>query len=126
MKLKFVPFCSSCDALSDGILFCRSQIFHFLAKNHGLYIVHGLILRVRKNVVRKVCRSKGHEKRSLTAFVSVSQHLQQGNYERLKFFICCTFKWGILATKTFSIPKLKELQCHKLRHKLPLLAVLCT
>ena len=29
MKLKFVPFCSSCDALSDGVLFCRSQNFQF-------------------------------------------------------------------------------------------------
>ena len=36
MKLKFAPFCSPRDALSDGILFCRSQNFHFLAKNHGL------------------------------------------------------------------------------------------
>ena len=35
MELKFAPFCSSRDALSDGILFCRSQIFQILAKNHG-------------------------------------------------------------------------------------------
>ena len=32
MKLKFVSFCSSCDALSYGILFGRSQIFQFMAK----------------------------------------------------------------------------------------------
>ena len=36
MKLKFVPFCSSRDALSDGILFCQSQNFQILAKHHGL------------------------------------------------------------------------------------------
>ena len=35
MKLKFAPFCSSSDALSYGIIFCRGQIFHILAKNHG-------------------------------------------------------------------------------------------
>ena len=36
MKLKFAPICSSSDALSDGILFGRSQNFQILAKNHGL------------------------------------------------------------------------------------------
>ena len=36
MKLKFVPFCSSLDALSGGIIFCESQNVQFLAKNHGL------------------------------------------------------------------------------------------
>ena len=36
MELKFVPFCSSLDALSDDILFCRSQNFQILAENHGL------------------------------------------------------------------------------------------
>ena len=36
MKLKFAPFCSSRDALSKEILFCRSQNFHFQAENHGL------------------------------------------------------------------------------------------
>ena len=36
MELKFAPFCSSRDALSVGITFCKSQIFQILAKNHGL------------------------------------------------------------------------------------------
>ena len=36
MKLKFSPFCSSCDALSHGILVCRSQNFQILAENRGL------------------------------------------------------------------------------------------
>ena len=36
MELKFVLFCSSRDALSDGILFDQSQNFQILAKNHGL------------------------------------------------------------------------------------------
>ena len=37
MKLKFVPLCSSLDALSGGIIFCHSLNFHFLAENRGLY-----------------------------------------------------------------------------------------
>ena len=38
MKLKFAPFCSSQDALSNGILFFfnQSQNFQILAENHGL------------------------------------------------------------------------------------------
>ena len=36
MKLKFGPFCSSIDALSDEIIFRRNQNFQFLAENHGL------------------------------------------------------------------------------------------
>ena len=36
MKLKFVLFYSSRDALSYGILFDKSQNFQILAKNHGL------------------------------------------------------------------------------------------
>ena len=35
-KLKFAPFCSSCDALSNEILSPQSQNLHILAKNHGL------------------------------------------------------------------------------------------
>ena len=31
-----MSFCSSLDALSGGILFCRIQMFQFLAENHGL------------------------------------------------------------------------------------------
>ena len=72
MQLKFVPFCSSKDALSDGILFCQSQHFHILAKNHGLYVAHGLILASPKTVWRKVCHPKTNEKRNLMALVSVA------------------------------------------------------
>ena len=36
MKLKFVPVCSSLDALSGGIIFWPYQNVQFLAKNHGL------------------------------------------------------------------------------------------
>ena len=35
-ELKFVPFCSSRDAFSDGIIFCPNQNFQILAENHGL------------------------------------------------------------------------------------------
>ena len=34
-KLKLEPFCSSLDALSNDITFCRNQNFPFLAENHG-------------------------------------------------------------------------------------------
>ena len=34
-ELKFVPFCSSFRALSDGMLFARNRNFPFLAENHG-------------------------------------------------------------------------------------------
>ena len=64
MKLKFVPFCSSLGTLSDGILFRQSQNFPFSAK------VHGVIFESPKKVVRKVCHSKGNEKRNLLALVS--------------------------------------------------------
>ena len=64
MKLKFAPFCSSRDALSDGIIV-------------GRYIVH---LNGRTN----------------------------------------------LRTKTYSMPKLKELQCPKIRLMQPLLGVIPT
>ena len=37
MKLKFVPFCSSGDALSDGRFFSRND--NFRPENHGLYII---------------------------------------------------------------------------------------
>ena len=36
MKLNFAPLCSPLDVLLPGILFCQSQIFQFLAENHGL------------------------------------------------------------------------------------------
>ena len=36
MELKFVPFCSSCDALLPGIIIWQSQNFQNLAENHGL------------------------------------------------------------------------------------------
>ena len=47
-----------------------------------------------KKVLRKVCHSKGNEKRNLMTLISVAQHLRVGSYERLKFFIDCTFEWG--------------------------------
>ena len=46
-----------------------------------------------KKVLRKVSHSKVHEKRSLMALVSVAYHLRVESYmyERLEFFIVCTF-----------------------------------
>ena len=35
-ELKFVPKCSSSDALSHGIISGQSLNFHFQAENHGL------------------------------------------------------------------------------------------
>ena len=35
-ELKCTPFCSSLNALSDGMLSCQNQTFKFLAENHGL------------------------------------------------------------------------------------------
>ena len=72
MELQFAPFRSSRDALSDGILFCRSQIFQILVKNHGLYITHGFVFRTPKKVLRKVYQLNGYEKRNLMALVSVA------------------------------------------------------
>ena len=37
-KLKFVPFCSSRHALSDGILVCRNRCVQFFAEIPGLYM----------------------------------------------------------------------------------------
>ena len=72
MELKFAPFCSSRDALSDGILFCRSQNFPFLAKNHGLYITHGFVFQSPEKVLRKVYHLNGYEKRNLMTLVSAA------------------------------------------------------
>ena len=66
MKLKFAPFCSSRDALSDGILFCRSQKFQILAKNHGFFSGSP------KKVLRKVYHLIGNRKRNLMALVLVA------------------------------------------------------
>ena len=44
MKLKFMLFCSSCVARSDGILVPKSNVLDFVRK----YIVHGLIFGVQK------------------------------------------------------------------------------
>ena len=66
MKLKFAPFCSSRDALSDGILFCRSQIFPILAKNRGF------VFRSPEKVLRKVYHLIGYEKRNLKTLVSAA------------------------------------------------------
>ena len=93
MKLKFAPFCSSRDALSDGILFCRGQNFPFSAKNPWT-IVHGFIFGSPKKVLRKVCHLNGYNKRNLMALVSAAWHLPVGSYERLKFFVHCTFSMG--------------------------------
>ena len=94
MKLKFAPFCSSRDALSDGILFCRSQNFQILAKNHGLYITQGFFSGSPKKVLRKVYHLTGNGKRNLMALFLVAWHLQVGIYERLKLVIHCTSEWG--------------------------------
>ena len=75
-------------------LFAKVKIFQILAKNHGLYIVRCFFLASPKKVLRKVCHSKGNEKRNLMTLISVAQHLRVGSYERLKFFIDCTFEWG--------------------------------
>ena len=88
MELKFVPFCSSRDALSDGILFCRNQNFQILAKNHGFFSASP------KKALRKVYHIIENGKRNLMALVSVAWHLRVGSYERLKFIIHCTFEWG--------------------------------
>ena len=45
MKLKFVSFCSSCDALSDGILvFADVKIFRFWPKTIIIYITAACVL----------------------------------------------------------------------------------
>ena len=62
-ELKFVAVCSSCRALSDGILFWESQNFD----QKPWTIVHGLILESPKKGLRNVCNSKGNEKRNLMA-----------------------------------------------------------
>ena len=68
MKLKFVPFCSSRDALSDGIPFGRSQNFPFLAKKPWT-ITHGFVFVSPQKVVRKVYYRNGYEKRNLMTLV---------------------------------------------------------
>ena len=71
MELKFALFCSSRDALSDGIIFCRSQIFQILAKKPWT-ITHGFVFGSPGKVLRKVCHLKVNEKRNLMALVSVA------------------------------------------------------
>ena len=71
MKLKFASFCSSRDALSDGILFCRSQNFPFLAKKPRT-ITHGFVFRSPEKVLRKVYHLNGYEKRNLMTLVSAA------------------------------------------------------
>ena len=72
MELKFVPFCSSCEALSFGTFyFLLNSKFSDFGKKPWT-IVHGFIFGSRKIVLRKVCQSKGNEKRKLIALVSVA------------------------------------------------------
>ena len=90
-------------------LVTKVKIFRFWPKTMD-YIVHGFIFGSWKKVLRKVCHSKGNEKRNLMAFVSVAQHLRVGNYERLKFLSTVHLNGGLnLDTKAFSTPKLKKL-----------------
>ena len=49
IELKFVPFCSSLDALSDGNLVCRSQHFQILAKNHEPKTMHKAFLPISRS-----------------------------------------------------------------------------
>ena len=69
MKLKFAPFCSSRDALSDGILFLPKSKFSDFGKKPWT-ITHGFVFRSPKNVLRKVYHLNGYEKRNLMTFVS--------------------------------------------------------
>ena len=115
MKLKFAPFCSSRDALSDGILFFQSQkISDFGQKPWA--ITHGFFSGSPKKVLRKVYRLTGNGKRNLMTLVSVAWHLRVGSYERFKFFIHCTFEWGTnLETKIYCVCVFfccKELKFH--------------
>ena len=68
MELKFAPFCSSGGTLSIGITFYRSQNFQILVKYSPWFDFS----KSKQKVVRKICRSKGNEKRNLMALVSVA------------------------------------------------------
>ena len=65
MKLKFAPFCSSRDALSDGILFHQKP----------WTIVHGFIFGSPKKVLIIVCHLNRYKERNLMAFISAAWHL---------------------------------------------------
>ena len=94
--------------------FAKVKIFRFWPKTMD----HGFVFGSRKNVLRKVCHLKGNEKRNLTAFVSVTWHLRVWSYKRSKFLFTVHLNGETnLETKTFSTPRLKELQCSKGRIK---------
>ena len=72
--------------------FAEVKIFRFWPKtmDYNPWFFSGS----RKKVLRKVYHLTGNGKRNLMALVSVAWHLRVGSYERLKFIIHCTFKWG--------------------------------
>ena len=71
--------------------FADVKIFRFWPKTMDS-IVRCFFLASLKKVLRKVYYSKGNENRNLMTLISVAQHLRIGSYERLKFFIDCTFE----------------------------------
>ena len=71
MKLKFAAFCSSFDALSDGILFLTMSNFSDFGQKPWT-IIHGLIFGSPKKVLRKECHSKESKKGNLLTLVSVA------------------------------------------------------
>ena len=93
MELKFVPFCSSRDALSDGIHFLPRSKFPYFGQKPWT-ITHGFFSGSPKKVLRKAYHLTGNGKRNLMTLVSAAWHLRVGSYERLKFIIHCTFEWG--------------------------------
>ena len=68
MKLKFAPFCSSRDALSDGILFLPKSVFG----KKPWTITHGFVFQSPEKVLRKAYHLNGYEKRNLMALVSAA------------------------------------------------------
>ena len=70
MELKFVPFCSSRDALSDGIIFLPKSKFSDFGQKP--WTTHGFFSGSPKTVLRKVYHLTGNEKRNLMALVSVA------------------------------------------------------
>ena len=71
MKLKFAPFCSSRDALSDGIFFLPKSKFSDFGKKPWT-ITHGFVFLSPKKVLRKVYHLIGSEKRNLMTLVSAA------------------------------------------------------
>ena len=71
MKLKFAPFCSSRDALSNGILFLPKSKFSVFGKKPWT-ITHGFVFRSPEKDLRKVYHLNGYEKRNLMTLVSAA------------------------------------------------------